>query len=58
MTALIHFVFVVIGFSALFHFIDVTEPSTPKSQRVRIACLMAYEVFILVWAGLLLWGDA
>ena len=58
MTAFIHFVFVVIGFSALFHFIDVTDPSTMKSQRVRIAGLMAYEVVILLWAGFLLWGDA
>lgn len=58
MTAFIHFVFVVIGFSALFHFIDVTDPSTMKSHRVRIAWLMAYEVFILVWAGWLLWGAA
>ena len=58
MTAFVHFVFVVIGFSALFHFIDVTDPSTMKSQRVRIAWLMAYEVVILIWAGFLLWGDA
>lgn len=57
MTAFVHFVFVVIGFSALFHFIDVTDPATMKSHRVRIAWLMAYEVFILVWAGFLLWGE-
>ena len=57
MTAFVHFVFVVIGFSALFHFIDVTDPAMMKSQRVRIAWLMAYEVFILVWAGLLLCGE-
>lgn len=57
MTAFVHFVFVVIGFSALFHFIDVTDPSTMKSQRVRIAWLMAYEVFILIWAGFLLRGE-
>ena len=57
MTAFVHFVFVVIGFSALFHFIDVTDQATMKTQRVRIAWLMAYEVVILLWAGLLLWGE-
>ena len=57
MTAFIHFVFVVTGFSALFHLIDVTDPTTMRGQRTMLKTALAYESIVLLWAAWLMWGD-
>ena len=58
MTAFVHFIFVVIGFSVLFHFIERTDPATMIGHKQRLNWILAYEALVLIWAGWLLWGDA
>lgn len=58
MIAFAQFIFVIMGFSVLFHFIDLTDQTTMRGYRPKIGAVMALEIVIMIWAGWLLWGDA
>ena len=57
MTAFTQFIFIACGFSALFNFIDLTDPTTMRGHKPKIAWTMAGNLFAVLWATWLLWGD-
>lgn len=58
MTAFTQFIFIACGFSALFNLIDLTDPTTMRGHKPKIAWTLAGNAFVMLWAAWLLWGDA